>query len=370
QNSTTINANTTNTAEVIGFHQLGNVTDDASAFVRVINPDISLTKEVEPEKVLSGTEVTYTFNATNTGDVTLDNVEITDDQLGHIAGPVSLAPGESLVSENSTTITANTTNTAEVIGFHQLGNVTDDASAFVRVINPDISLTKEADVEKVVGETEVTYTFNATNTGDVTLDNVTITDDQLGHIAGPVSLAPGASLVSQNSTTINANTTNTAEVIGFHQLGNVTDDASVTIRQLSLGIELTKTVDEEKILSGAEVTYTFNATNTGTVTLNDVEITDDQLGHIAGPVSLAPGESLVVQNSTTINANTTNTAEVIGFFQLGNVTDQDSAFVRVINPDIQLTKSVDQEKLLNGTEVTYTFNATNTGDTTLDNVTI
>jgi uncharacterized repeat protein (TIGR01451 family) len=341
-----------------------------------------LTKTADAEKVLEGTPVTFTVNETNDGGADLFNVTVTDDQcdLTFVGGDTFsdniLSFGESWIYECTVIMNTTTTNTATATAELDDGTpitVQDDAdesdSVTVTVISPAISLTKEADVEKVVGETEVTYTFNATNTGDTTLDNVTITDDQLGHIAGPVSLAPGASLVSQNSTIISANTTNTAEVIGFHQLGNVTDDATVTIRQLSAGVTLDKSVDQEKVINGTEVTYTYNATNTGTSTLFNVTITDDQLGHIAGPVSLAPGESLVVQNSTTITANTTNTAEVIGFFQLANVTDSDSAFVRVINPSIDVEKSCTPEAQTEPGTITWTIVITNTGDIELQNVT-
>ncbi|MGI0049279.1 MAG: DUF7507 domain-containing protein, partial [Nitrososphaera sp.] len=189
-----------------------------------------LTKTADLEKVLPGTPVTFTVNETNDGGADLFNVTVTDNEcdLTFIGGDAFnddiLSPGESWIYECTVIMNTTTTNTATASAELDDGTpitLEDDAdesdSVTVTVINPDISLTKEVDEEKILSGAEVTYTFNATNTGDVTLDNVTITDDQLGHIAGPVSLAPGESLVVQNSTTINANTTNTAEVIGFHQ---------------------------------------------------------------------------------------------------------------------------------------------------------
>ena len=43
----------------------------------------------------------------------------------------------------------------------------------------------------------ITYTFTVTNTGNVTLSNVTVTDPKVTVSGGPITLAPGA---SNNST--------------------------------------------------------------------------------------------------------------------------------------------------------------------------
>ncbi|MDO5502538.1 MAG: hypothetical protein Q4G67_05120, partial [Actinomycetia bacterium] len=167
-------------------------------------PAIELTKTANRiDNWVAGQTVTYTFVATNTGDVTLYNVVIEDDVAaftgsGAISAltcdatdPVTLATGESLTCTATYVVTeadvdqGSVFNAADTFGDTTTDPddptntpVTDDDDETVFPVEPAISLTKTADRTEgwVAGQT-VTYTFVSTNTGDVTLYNVTITDD-------------------------------------------------------------------------------------------------------------------------------------------------------------------------------------------------
>ena len=69
-----------------------------------------------------------------------------------------------------------------------------------------------------------------------------------------------------------------------------------------------------------------------------------------------------------------NTATVIGDTQEGEggneVTDSDDHVVEIINPAIDIVKTVDEEVVPVGTTVTFTYVITNTGDTTLYNISV
>ena len=90
---------------------------------------------------------------------------------------------------------------------------------------------------------------------------------------------------------------------------------------------------------GVPVTYTYKVTNTGKTYLSGVTVTDDKLGEI-GTVEglLAPGATVVLTKTTTINGNVVNVGTVVGtpcakdgtkISFLNNVTDDDDAEVTV-----------------------------------------
>jgi hypothetical protein len=94
---------------------------------------ISLTKTPSATLVLSGTTVSYLYNATNTGETDLTGA-IYDDVFGLVGSFVNLAPGGWVGFNVSHVITQNTTNTATAYGVDTYGqNATATDTAFVQV---------------------------------------------------------------------------------------------------------------------------------------------------------------------------------------------------------------------------------------------
>jgi uncharacterized repeat protein (TIGR01451 family) len=83
-----------NTVTVTGTGPSGQVSDSDSHSVDIIHPDIRIVKTANPGSIGPGETVTYTFKVTNTGDVTLFDVKVTDDRLGHICTIGRLDVGE------------------------------------------------------------------------------------------------------------------------------------------------------------------------------------------------------------------------------------------------------------------------------------
>ena len=73
-----------NTVTVTGTGPNGQASDTDSHLVDIIHPDIRIVKTANPGSIGPGETVTYTFKVTNTGDVALFDVRVTDDKLGHI----------------------------------------------------------------------------------------------------------------------------------------------------------------------------------------------------------------------------------------------------------------------------------------------
>jgi hypothetical protein len=121
------------------------VQDERTISGLVIHPEIEISKVVDPQIICEGkeTQVTYTYAVTNTGDVEIEDVTVTDDNCGPVIyvggdadGNGRLDPGETWTYECATTISEETVNTAAVTGQDViLGTyVTDTTQATVEAI--------------------------------------------------------------------------------------------------------------------------------------------------------------------------------------------------------------------------------------------
>lgn len=157
--------------------------------------------------------------------------------------------------------------------------------------NPAIQLTKTASAVNDVdgnghdaGDT-ITYSFAVKNTGDVALDQLTLSDPLLGAItcpSAPLAVGATASCSSKTYTITPADIatgsrTNTATVTGRAPDGTVVrDDDTVTTALVSTKANLvvSKAVDKSSPRVGETVTYTLGATNNGPATATNVVLTD------------------------------------------------------------------------------------------------
>ncbi|MCI4568814.1 hypothetical protein, partial [Lysobacter sp. CFH 32150] len=267
----------------------------------------------------AGDTITYTFNATNTGTVTLAPVTVTDPLLPTLGCTlVSLAPGATAscaATNNTYVITAadvtagNVVNTATATG-DAPGTIVDptgtDTATTPTVATPtaSLTLTKSAAVTDTNGNTvtgdagdTITYTFSVENTGTVTLAPVTVADPLLPSLSCTIAtMAPGA--------TASCAATNNTYVIQAGDVGGVTNTATATgdapgtipdpsdsdtastpevatpVASLTLAKSAAVADTNGNLVTGDAgdtITYTFSATNTGTVTLAPVTITDPLL---------------------------------------------------------------------------------------------
>jgi hypothetical protein len=227
-------------------------TFSAGAWIEMLidQPGITLSKTVGTDpnlcatgsniSVPSGTDVTYCYEVTNTGDITLTVHELDDSELGPILTgfPYELVPGASAFLTQTTNIVTDTTNIAIWTACNIDGPpnltcfdtaafdiVSDTATANVTILSaPSIALTKTVGLDNTtcaassvlaVGQpsTEVYYCYTVMNTGDVTFTTHDLDDDMLGSILSgfPFVLGPGESTsVFPVTETITTTVTNVA----------------------------------------------------------------------------------------------------------------------------------------------------------------
>jgi hypothetical protein len=145
--------------------------------------------------------VTWTYVVTNTGDLPLHNVVVTDDVLGEICTIGDLAVGgNASCTATGTAAAGQYANLGTACGLDPIDTqICDTDPSHYIGRTPAIHIEKATNGEDAddptgpvitVGDT-VTWTYVVTNTGDLALHNVVVTDDVLGEICTIGDLAIG-----------------------------------------------------------------------------------------------------------------------------------------------------------------------------------
>jgi hypothetical protein len=144
--------------------------------------------------------------------------------------------------------------------------------------------------------------------------------------------------------------------------------------------KVTNGADGLTILEGSDVTWTYTVTNTGSVGLSGVNVTDDQ-GELPvyfsgdnGNGILDVGETwLYTATGKAIAGDYANIGSVTGTDGLNVVGDQDASNYFGADPNIainKVTNGADGLNILAGSEVTWTYTVSNTGNVGLSNVSL
>lgn len=429
------------------------------ALVDVVRPGIAIVKTALVPVVLdpaaepvSGPDVPdprpaeYIYEVSNTGTVPLREVAPSDDRCAALTFVDGDVNADSILDVDEvwsyfceTTLqrsqgtplpagaeSALVTNTAQVTGIPFLPDDPDAVgptqtatdTAQVVVIQPDITLTKTANPEVVRNGQSVTYTFAVSNTGDVPLEVIDPVDDKcapLVYVGGDDgnglldgansagAAGPGAETWTYTCARAlglppapDTTDINEAMVQGIDPLGNLYEaNATAEVTVLDPAIDLEKSVSDNLVLAGSEVTYGFDVTNVGLsplaaddvlaqVILRDAALpalpdctvpvlvsktggNDDEL------LDREPAETWRYECTAKISTPTTNLAavEATGGTTRGlrlPVFAFDAEFVQTFTPAIDVSKTATPIQTVPGGEVTYTYEVRNTGDVPLADV--
>jgi uncharacterized repeat protein (TIGR01451 family) len=208
--------------------------------------DIEVTKTADVDEAHVGDTITYTVTVENIGDGNLEDIVITDSLAGALTcdlGDGILVPGEDVSCDYTYVVqdtdadplenTVTATAIGEVDGVDT--EVSDSASAEVDILNPAITVEKSGPDSALV-TTDATYTFVVTNTGDATLNDVSVSDDVLGAQANcsVADLGPGEQISCSATTTLDTegDVTNTVTATATDNLGqevSATDSHTTTV---------------------------------------------------------------------------------------------------------------------------------------------
>ncbi|HAM45293.1 MAG TPA: hypothetical protein DCM67_09795, partial [Propionibacteriaceae bacterium] len=376
------------------------------------NPGVSVDKSAgAPSGNNAGDTIVYTFTVTNTGNVTVTGIGVDDPQIDDITcAETTVAPGVATSCTGTYTLTqadidnGSVTNTATADGTSPAG---DPVSGISNTVNTNIVATPGIDLVKTgsasgerAGDT-VDYSFTVSNTGNVTLTDLVISDPLISSISCPqTQLAPTSATVCTGSYTLTQADVDAGSVHNDAEAsadtphsGTVTaaDGTDVSIAP-GPGLDLVKQagavidVDNNGVDTGDLLPYTFTVTNTGNVTMTSVAIQDPKISDVSCPAgSLAPGETLSCTGSYPLSQADVDAGAVINSAKataLGPNADPDlplhpvSASDSVTtpidqHPALSLTKSSNAKGTLKvSSTVVFTFLVTNTGNVVLNDITV
>jgi hypothetical protein len=233
-------------------------------------------------------------------------------------------------------------NTATATGGDPGNNSVQDASDAVTVYadqQPSLTINKVLDTDVSGGiavNDLLTYTITVTNTGNITLNNVEVTDDKITPASNScASVAPGATCILTGTYTVTQADMDAGEIVNTatgdsDEAGPETDVLITTIDPQPTSIVITKIADPSDQLYSAVgdvLTYLITVENTGLLTISNIEVTDpnaDTSPLVCTNYTLAPGESMTCVAEHTITAGdlnlpfVSNTASVSGEEPGGN----------------------------------------------------
>jgi uncharacterized repeat protein (TIGR01451 family) len=402
-----------------------------------IDKTATVTPSADQNGVKVGDSIQYTYRVTNTGNTTIATVSVDDPSIGQVNCPVPAAPG--LAPGDSVTCTAVATHTVTQANV-DAGQVVDTATAGCTDTKgrdcpksdpstatvpatpaaPATSIQKIADASNgdtaplTLGET-IQYSYLVTNTGNVTIKSVSVSDPTAGSVTCPTPAAPGLAPGQSVTCTADAVYTVTQNDVNF---GSITDTATSDCTDIKdrpcapappstvvvpgdpeprVAIDKSAAVnpvaDDGKLKVGDKITYSYKVTNVGNTDLKTVTVSDPTLGHVTCPApaspGLAPGASVTCTADQTykvvqadVDAGSVRDTATAGCTDVGNRDCPESGPSTVIVPTVpaapltsvvksaQVIPAKDQHHARVGDKVRYRFKVTNIGNVDLKLVSV
>jgi len=210
---------------------------------RITGPSLDVEVTPPSQRVPSGYDAPFTVRIVNNGTVILNNVTVSSPAVPDCARvlPNPMQPGDVVsFTCSASAVTAPLTNDLTVSA--NGGAATASASATVALANPALSISKTPDTQIINSGQSANFTITVTNTGDVDLADVTVSDPLVPNCNNTLgTLVVGQTeIYSCTLTNVSDSFTNTATVTG--RLDAVTisesDTALVAVNGVTYGTAL------------------------------------------------------------------------------------------------------------------------------------
>ncbi len=356
-------------------------------------PAITVTLACPSVSAASGGLITYTGTVVNSGNVTLNNVTVVNNQSAPstVLTVQSLAPHASANFSTSFTTptdacTVSTTVTAAGSDICSALLVKNTATATCPLVSaPGIVVTQICPVTPALPGGLLTYSGTVKNTGNITLTNIVVLNNLSGAtpVFGVATLAAGAvaNFTGSYLAPTNCSSTSTSTATGRSVCGvAVTNKVSVTCSiNTAPHIMVTVVCPATAVVPGGSLVYSGTVRNLGNITLTNVVVVSDRPSAnttVFAVATLAPGAStnftstyIVPVNACAVSTTFSGTARDI--CSLSAVTNTiTTACTVTTSPAIAVTLACPSVSVLSGGLITYTGTVTNSGNVQLNNVTV
>ena len=419
KNNTTSNVNSANGGE-------GN-TASSTLEVRDLTPRIALLKKVgltnsgpwlSVEDAASPANLYFRFTIENTGDAELTNVGLTDPLLTGLTDP---ATDLSCVDENGQAanltpipvfgfrvctvnegqdlvplqVTQGGTNEATTTATGNGTNVTDSATAAWELASMTLKKSITSGSPYAAVDDVIAYSYVVTNSGNVTVTSLAVTDDKATVTCPVTELAPAATTTCTASYTITladlnaGSVTNIATASGTGP-GNVPvtspEDTATADATQTPALTVDKTITSGSPYAAVDdvIAYSYVVTNSGNVSLTGpVTVADDKatvscpavstVGNLDG--ELDPTEAVTCTASYTVTQADLNTGSVTNTAKAsadGTESNDDSETATADpNPALTLVKTASPTTYIAlGNQIGYSYLVKNIGNVTIRSLTV
>lgn len=339
----------------------------AAVVIDTYEPQLEIVKSSTVSNAVLGDEVLYTLDIRNIGIVVAEDVIVTDSipvGMEFVEGSVvvdgneepsaSIVTGVSLGNLEANAVRSiqfrlRVISTTDIINYQNIGRVTyryelqpepySEESNVVTItpVTPGMLLEKTAIPAVVTKDDSINYTIKVTNTGDIPLINIRITDNvpqgltvdetsvlvdgqaPVGSLASGILISQineGGSSMITFSASINdirwAAFENTAlgsaqYTVNPDDVRNINDISEVA-KTDAIDILFTKVVNRAQAIEGEQLTYTITITNNSSLPINNVILQD------------------IIDTKTTYDAtNTIPYATLVAGYNIGTIESRDKA---------------------------------------------
>jgi hypothetical protein len=365
------------------------------------NPGLALQKTPSVEAIsVPGAIITYTYTLTNTGNVTLSGpFSVTDDRIASVncaSASSSLAPGASTFCTATHTLSTSDiadrqiVNVATAYGNFNSTPVTSNSTSAIVYTPPMYLVVVPSALSATAANQVITYTYNIKNITDVPITSPNV-DDELLSVdcsAATDNIPVGGSVKCTASYTVTQaimdsgdSIVNSATAFGLREGQSVSSNTfnltTPVTQSPALTVVLQTVPSETPLNSGSTVTYTYQLTNSGNVTLTaPITVHDDHATITCSDQSnFAPGSTRNCTGAYTVQP---------GDMNQGSINNEGYASAKFGSTDVQsnlvsntlatfqgarfnIAASADKSIVTySGEIITYTYTFINTGSTDLE----